>query len=327
MLKLDEDFFDEICDEIIKNDNKEHKSLLNFMLSGKKPLDSAIRWFSTLEIQDVQVSGNIWILNKNIQIFFDDDRFSFERKKDWVFDNFPFIKYISLAIVENVKVVTLRDATPKCFAFLQQLTSLKRLVIKVSSVEKFKELLPALKSLTSVEELNLSVPHGTVKLFDLLNFNIKRITCNLFDMEKTPVCKVRNDIKSFELLEERNPKKNFIFEPQHFRNYKKLLPNSGVRFFVNHTVTDKDLPEVYKFFKRQKKNIAVEVEMVVNITYYNLAPITESKMYKELRRLAFNPGVIYEPFILKENYYGVFMFYQYDFPQRLEVAKNKWNRR
>uniref|UniRef100_A0A914Q602 Uncharacterized protein n=1 Tax=Panagrolaimus davidi TaxID=227884 RepID=A0A914Q602_9BILA len=146
-------------------------------------------------------------------------------------------------------------------------------------------------------------------------------------MEKVPVCKVRNDIKSFELLEEQIPKKNFIFEPQHFRNYKKLLPNSAVRFYVNHTVTDKDLPEVYKFFERQKKNIAVEVEMVVNITYYNLAPIMESKMYKELRRLAFNPGVIYEPFMLKENNYGIFMFYKYDFPQRLEVAKSKWNQR
>uniref|UniRef100_A0A914QP96 Uncharacterized protein n=1 Tax=Panagrolaimus davidi TaxID=227884 RepID=A0A914QP96_9BILA len=157
MLKLDEDFFDEICDEIIRNDNKEHKSLLNFMLLGKKPLDSAIRWFSTLEIQDVQISGNIWM-------FFEDDRFSFKRKADWVFDNFPFIKYISLAIVENVKVVTLQDATPKCFAFLQQVTSLKTLDIKVSSVKKFKELLPALKSLTSVEELELSIPHGTVKI-------------------------------------------------------------------------------------------------------------------------------------------------------------------
>uniref|UniRef100_A0A914QV31 Uncharacterized protein n=1 Tax=Panagrolaimus davidi TaxID=227884 RepID=A0A914QV31_9BILA len=170
-------------------------------------------------------------------------------------------------------------------------------------------------------------PFYNLDLFDLLNFNIKRITCNLFDMEKAPVCKVRNDIESFELLEERNPKKNFIFEPQHFRNYEKLFPNSRLDFTVNHTVTDKDLPEVYKFFERRKKNIAVEVEMVVNITYYNLAPIMESKMYKELRRLAFNPGVIYEPFMLKENNYGVFMFYQYDFPQRLEVAKSKWNRR
>uniref|UniRef100_A0AC35GU04 Uncharacterized protein n=1 Tax=Panagrolaimus sp. PS1159 TaxID=55785 RepID=A0AC35GU04_9BILA len=176
MLKLDEDFFDEICDEIIKNDNEEHKSLLNFMLSGKKPLASAFRWFSTLNIQDVQISGNIWILNKKIQTYFEDDRFSFERKKDWIFDNFPFIKYISLAFVENI-------------------TDLKRLVIKVSSVKKFKELLRALKSLTAVKDFRLYVPHGTVKLFDLLNFNIKRITCDLFDMEKAPVCKVRNDIE------------------------------------------------------------------------------------------------------------------------------------
>uniref|UniRef100_A0AC35FXD4 Uncharacterized protein n=1 Tax=Panagrolaimus sp. PS1159 TaxID=55785 RepID=A0AC35FXD4_9BILA len=255
MLKLNEDFFDEICDEIIKNDNKEHKSFLNFMLSGKKPFASAVRWFSTLEIQHVQISGNIWILNKEIQMFVKDDRFSFKRKKDWVSDNFPFIKYISLAIVENVKVVTLRDATPKCFAFLQQLTGLKTLDIKVSS---------ALKSFTAVETLNLSVPHGNVKLFDLLNFNIKRITCELFDMEKNPVCKVRNDIESFKLLEEEIPKNNFIFEPQHFRNYKQLLPNSRLDFTVNHTVTDKDLPEVYKFFER-KKNITVKNEMVVRI--------------------------------------------------------------